>query len=102
MAGRKNFQVSRNKSFRGSNIFNKGNNYNKNTDNLTKSERLMSGVGVWASFYRANPHRFVKDYLGIDLKLFQMILIYMMNHNHYFMYIASRGQGSVKSCRLSW
>lgn len=53
----------------------------------------MNGVGLWASFYRANPHRFAKEYLGINLKLFQMILIYMMNHSFYFMYIASRGQG---------
>ncbi|GLO66144.1 terminase large subunit domain-containing protein [Oceanobacillus kimchii] len=93
MSGYKNFQVSRNKSHRGINIFTKGRNFNKNTDNLTKSERLMNGIGVWASFYRANPHRFVQEYLGIYLKLFQVILIYMMNHNHYFMYIASRGQG---------
>ncbi len=93
MAGHKNFQVIRNKATRGINIFNKNKNFNKHSDNLTKSERLMNGIGIWASFYRANPHRFVKDYLGINLKLFQMILIFMMNHNHYFMYLASRGQG---------
>lgn len=93
MAGYKNFQVSRNKSHRGMNIFNKSRNFNKSSDNLTKSEKLMNGIGTWTSFYRANPHRFVKDYLGIDLKLFQMILIFMMNHSYYFMYIASRGQG---------
>jgi len=75
------------------NIFNKSRNFNKSSDNLTKSEKLMNGIGTWTSFYRANPHRFVKDYLGIDLKLFQMILIFMMNHSYYFMYIASRGQG---------
>lgn len=93
MASYKNFQVSRNKSHRGTNIFTKGRNFNKNTENLTKSEKLMNGINTWASFYRANPHRFVSEYLGIHLKLFQVILIFMMNHNHYFMYIASRGQG---------
>lgn len=93
MAGIKNFQVSRNKSHRGINIFTKGKNFNKNTENLTKSERLMNGISIWASFYRANPHRFVSEYLGIHLKIFQVILIFMMNHNYYFMYIASRGQG---------
>ena len=46
-----------------------------------------------AAFYRYNPHRFVKDYLKIDLKLFQKILLYAMMHNHYFMYVAARGQG---------
>ena len=58
-----------------------------------KSEKIMQGVAYWASFYRYNPHRFAKDYLNINLKLFQKILLYAMMHNHYFMYIASRGQG---------
>ena len=58
-----------------------------------KSERIMNGVAYWASFYRYNPQRFVKDYLNVSLKLFQKILIYAMMHNNFFMYIASRGQG---------
>lgn len=58
-----------------------------------KSERIMQGVAFWASFYRYNPQRFVKDYLNINLKLFQKILIYMMMACNYFMYLASRGQG---------
>ena len=33
-----------------------------------KSERLMEGIGYWASFYRKNPQRFVKEYLNIKLK----------------------------------
>ena len=58
-----------------------------------KVDRIMQGVDTWCSFYRANPHRFCADYLNINLKLFQVILIYMMNVSNYFMYIASRGQG---------
>lgn len=58
-----------------------------------KSERMMEGVGYWASFYRKNPQRFVKEYLNMRLKLFQKILIYCMINNYYFMYIASRGSG---------
>ena len=58
-----------------------------------KAERIMNGVNIWASFYRANPQRFCADYLNINLKLFQKILIYMMFWSNYFMYIASRGQG---------
>lgn len=58
-----------------------------------KSERMMEGVGYWASFYRKNPQRFVKEYLNMRLKLFQKILIYCMMNNYYFMYIASRGSG---------
>ena len=39
-----------------------------------KSERLMDGIGYWASFYRKNPQRFVSEVLGISLKLFQKAL----------------------------
>ena len=93
MASYANYQVDRNKRKNGINIFKKGRNFNKKNDNLTKSEKLMNGISIWASFYRANPHRFVKEYLGINLKLFQQILIYMMMHFNYFMYLAARGQG---------
>lgn len=58
-----------------------------------KSQRLMEGVAYWGSFYRKNPQRFVKDYLNIQLKVFQKILIYMMMVSTNFMYLASRGQG---------
>ena len=74
---------------------NKGHSITKSkNDAMSKSEKLMNGIGLWTAFYRANPHRFVKDYFGINLKLFQKILIYMMNHFIYIMYIASRGQGA--------
>lgn len=94
---RKPFKNDRRKRSRGMNIFLTGRNRNKNTENLTKSERLMKGVGIWTSFYRANPHRFVRDYFGINLKIFQQILIVAMIHNNYFMYLASRGQGCLIS-----
>ena len=58
-----------------------------------KSEKLLEGVGYWASYYRCNPHRFVKEYLNITLKLFQKIIIFMMMVSTNFMYLASRGQG---------
>jgi len=56
-----------------------------------KAERIMNGVAIWTSYYRANPQRFCKDYLNIDLKLFQQIIIYMMNLCTNFVFIASRG-----------
>lgn len=58
-----------------------------------KSERLMNTIAWRCAYYRANPQRFVKDYLDINLKLFQKILIWAMMHNNYVMYCASRGQG---------
>lgn len=57
-----------------------------------KSNRILTGVAFWATFYRFNPQRFVKDYLNINLKLFQKILLYQMMYNNFFMYIAARGQ----------
>lgn len=58
-----------------------------------KSERVMDGIGYWAAFYRKNPQRFVKEFLNMNLKLFQKILIYMMMVSTNFLYIASRGSG---------
>lgn len=60
---------------------------------LRKSNRIMEGIGIWTSFYRSNPQRFVKEYLNINLKRFQKFLIYAMMHNKYFMFWASRGLG---------
>lgn len=74
-------------------IFSRRRNLNKSMDNATKSEKLMNGIGLWTSYYRLFPHLFVRDYLGINLKVFQMILLYFMNVQNYFMYLASRGQG---------
>lgn len=72
------------------NIFKKTRNYNKPKN---KQEAFYENFALWVSFYRANPHRFVNDYLGLPfkLKIFQQILLYMMFHNHFFAYIASRG-----------
>lgn len=53
----------------------------------------MTGAAVWCSYYRANPHRFAKDYLHLDLHLFQKILLVMMNISTTFVFIASRGLG---------
>lgn len=46
-----------------------------------------------ASYYRANPHRFVKDFLHINLRWFQKIIIFAMNTNSAFCMIGSRGLG---------
>lgn len=74
-------------------IFKQRRNLNKNMDNMTKSDKLMNGIGIWTSWYRLFPHLFVRDYIGVNLKIFQQILIYFMMHFNFFLYIASRGQG---------
>ena len=90
MSGFKNFQVNRNKSTRGMNIFNTGRNHRTVQ---SKSEKMMNGIAIWTSWYRFRMDIFARDYLGIQLKLFQILLIFAMQANHYFMYLASRGQG---------
>lgn len=57
------------------------------------NDRVMQTVAWRCSFYRANPQRFVKDYLGINLKWFQVIILWAMFHMNYVMYLAARGQG---------
>lgn len=90
IAGIANFQVNRNKASKGTNLLSSGRNHRKNQ---SKSEKMMNGVAIWAGWYRFRMDIFVKEYLGIQLKLFQIILIYAMQNNHFFMYLASRGQG---------
>lgn len=58
-----------------------------------KTDKLMEGVGIWTAFWRANPHRFAADYLNIQLKLFQKILLFVMNLMTVMSFIASRGLG---------
>lgn len=58
-----------------------------------KYAKKMAAVARWTSFYRANPHRFARDYLGIQLFWFQEILLVAMFAYSKFLYLASRGQG---------
>lgn len=60
---------------------------------MTRYERMMEGAAAWISFYRANPHRLAKDYLHLNLHLFQKILIIMMNWSSTTVFIGSRGIG---------
>lgn len=88
MAGFENFQTDKRKASREMNVFKAGRTHRKTE---TKSEKLMNGINIWASYYRFRMDVFAKEYLGIQLKLFQIILIYAMQNNHFFMYLASRG-----------
>lgn len=56
-------------------------------------ENLRDGVKTYTAFWRANTHRFVADYLQINLHIFQMILVYMMDKSTFFLIVASRGLG---------
>lgn len=67
----------------------------KKRENLSpnKRERLDEGVKIWCDFYRQNMHRFVADYLGIQLKPFQVVLLYMIERSNLISLITSRGLG---------
>lgn len=56
-----------------------------------KAQHLLNAVALWGAFYRANPHRFAKDFLNINLRTFQKINLYEMMHNVNTIYLASRG-----------
>lgn len=96
MASFENFKRNR-KSTKNMNLFEKPVNRQKAKP---RSVKLEEGVDEWTSFYRANPHRFVEDFLGIKLKIFQQILLYIMMHFHFFTYIAARG--SIQSGSPYW
>lgn len=57
----------------------------------SREANVLDGVEVWAGYYRSNPQRFAKDYLNVNLRLFQKILLFMMNISNFFCYIAARG-----------
>lgn len=58
-----------------------------------KEQKIMETVAWWAGYYRANPQRFCKDCLNLNLKWFQQILIWAMMHYNYFAFIAARSLG---------
>ena len=62
-------------------------------DKKKREQRVLEGIASWAGYYRSNPHRFAKDYLHLDLYLFQKILLVMMSVCSSFVFIASRGLG---------
>lgn len=93
MAGYKNYSVKRNKHKNAVGAFDRQRKFNKASDNLTKSEKLMEGIAAWASFYISRPDIFAEEYLGLSLKPFQKILLYVMMHYNYTALFASRGLG---------
>ena len=60
---------------------------------MTRYEKVMEGAAHWVAFYRRNPHVFAQQYLHLDLRLFQKILLIMMNYCAIFVFIMTRGGG---------
>lgn len=73
------------------------------TGRVAKTEHqksVLASVAIWAAYYRSNIHRFAIDYLHIDLKLFQIILLNMMNKCSTLVFIACRGLGKTFLCAI--
>ena len=58
-----------------------------------RKKAFEDSIIEWTQFFRANPHRFITDYLGLPLFIFQMIIIYMFDKFNYNMLTCSRGTG---------
>lgn len=57
----------------------------------TVLEKYADNFEVWIGYWRANIHRFITEYLGLNLYDFQKPLIYYMDKYPNFIFIASRG-----------
>ena len=47
----------------------------------------------WITFYRRNPHRFIKDYFGITLFPYQILIIWILQKSNLAYIVASRAAG---------
>lgn len=60
---------------------------------MTRREKISEGAARWGAYYRLFPARFVRDYLHINLHIFQKIIITMMFWSRVFVLIGYRGMG---------
>ena len=90
MASYSNYRQESSKYTRKINLFKVNRNRAKQK---SYNEAMDEQARIWMAYHRANPHRFAKEYLNIDLKLFQAILLWAMMHHTVFMMLASRGLG---------
>ena len=60
---------------------------------MTRREKVQEGAAYWGSYYRHNPDKFAEEYLHIQLKKFQRILLVMMFYCTIFVLVACRGIG---------
>lgn len=58
-----------------------------------RRSKVLEGVAAYCAYYRANPHRFAKDYLHLNLHLFQKILLNEMSRSSTVVFVGCRGIG---------
>ena len=55
-----------------------------------KTNRIMNIIAQRCAYYRANPSRFLEDWIpGLKLKWFQKIILWAMAHNDMFYIISA-------------
>ena len=60
---------------------------------MTRYQKMLNGSAKWVGYYRYNVDKFAKDYLHLQLRPFQKILLVMMFWSSKFLFISSRGLG---------
>lgn len=60
---------------------------------MTRYDSVKEGAAIWGSYFRVHLDKFAEMYLGLDLRLFQKIMLVMMGCCSTIVYIGSRGQG---------
>jgi len=60
-------------------------------DTFLGSQENVHHFLLWMTFFRRNFHRFATDYLQLKLHIYQIIILYLMGINYFFVIIASRG-----------
>jgi len=59
-------------------------------DSYLGKQENVNHLIEWATFYKRNLHRFVEHYLGLEMHLYQVIILYLMNLFPTICLIASR------------
>ena len=67
---------------------------------LTKDERKRQ-VRDWCTFYRRNWNIYARDRLGINLKPFQEIMLYLLGISNVFFMMCGRGQSKTFMAALA-
>ena len=60
---------------------------------MNRREKIMLGAAHYVAYARKNPHVFAEQYLRLRLKLFQKILLIMMNCCNTVVFLGARGIG---------
>lgn len=79
MSSYKNYQNSRRKHGASANLSKRGKSSSNARKHFLSKGEMQDRLIDWITFYRRNIHRFVEHYFGLELYLYQRIILYLMN-----------------------